>query len=105
MVGEGRRRVLVVFETQWDRKQLHACRDAWKDRVELAFSEPADADCAWDFDALGLVERAVSGRLGRVGAVLSSSDYPGAIVAAAIAARLGLPGPRPERVIAAARKY
>ena len=105
MVGEARRRVLVVFETQWDRKQLLACREAWEDRVEFVFVEPADADCAWNFDALGLVERAVSGALGRIDAVLSSSDYPGAIVAAAIAARLGLPGPRPERVIAASHKY
>jgi len=105
MVGEARRRVLVVFETQWDRKQLGACRAAWQDRAEFAFAEPADANCAWDFDALGLVERAATGGLGRVDAVLSSSDYPGAPVAAAIAARLGLPGPHPERVIAAAHKY
>jgi biotin carboxylase len=105
MVGDGRRRVLVVFETQWDRKQLEACAGAWRERVEFAFAEPPDADCAWDFDVLGLIERAVSGALGRIDAVLSSSDYPGAATAAAIAARLGLPGPRPERVIAAAHKY
>jgi biotin carboxylase len=105
MVGDGRRRVLVVFETQWDRKQLAACADAWDDRVELVFAEPADAACAWDFDVMGLVERAAAGALGRIDAVLSSSDYPGAHAAAAIAARLGLPGSRPERVIAASHKY
>jgi biotin carboxylase len=105
MVGDGRRRVLVVFETQWDRKQLAACVHAWRDRVEPVFAEPADAACAWDFDVLGLVERAATGALGRIDAVLSSSDYPGAHAAAAIATRLGLPGSRPERVIAASHKY
>jgi hypothetical protein len=105
MVGEARRTALVVYETQWDRKQLAACSGAWADRVEIAFSEPNDAGCAWDFDALGLIERAVRGGLGHFDAVLSSSDYPGATTAAAIATRLGLPGARPERVIAASHKY
>ena len=105
MVGEARRTALVVFETQWDRKQLAACRAAWTDRARIAWCEPTDAGCAWDFDVLGLIERAASGGLGRIDAVLSSSDYPGATTAAAIATRLGLPGARPERVIAASHKY
>ena len=105
MVGDARRTALVVFETQWDRRQLGACAEAWRDRAEIVFSEPSDADCAWDFDVLGLVERASSGGLGRIDAVLSSSDYPGATTAAAIATRLGLPGARPERVLAASHKY
>ena len=105
MVDERRRRALVVFETQWDRKQLAACSEAWAGRVEVAYAEPSDVDCAWDFDALGMIESAVAGGLGRFDAVLSSSDYPGAIVAAAIATRLGLPGARPEHVIAASHKY
>jgi biotin carboxylase len=105
MVGDARRTVLVVFETQWDRKQLGACVDAWQERVQLAFAGPTDADCAWDFDVLGLIERAVSGGLGPFDAVLSSSDYPGATTAAAIATRRGLPGSRPERVITASHKY
>jgi biotin carboxylase len=105
MVGDARRRVLVVFETHWDRKQLGACRAAWEGRTEIRYAEPSDEGCAWDFDVLGFIERAATGGLGRVDAVLSSSDYPGAIVAAAVATRLGLPGPRPERVIAASHKY
>ena len=105
MVGDARRTALVVFETQWDRRQLGACAEAWRDRAEIVFAEPSDADCAWDFDVLELVERASSGGLGRIDAVLSSSDYPGATTAAAIATRLGLPGARPERVLAASHKY
>jgi hypothetical protein len=100
-----RERVLVVMPTHWDRKQLAACRAAWQDRVEPVFATPDDADCPFDFDPFAFVEAACAGAFGRLDGVLSSSDYPGAILAAAIAARAGLPGPRPERVIAAGHKY
>jgi len=94
-----------VFETQWDRRQLDACHDAWADRVELAFPPPDDVTCPSDFDVLGFIEAACSGAFGRIDAVASSSDYPGATVAASIATRLGLPGPRPAAVIGASHKY
>jgi len=105
MVGDARRRVLVLLETHWDRKQLEACRASWEGSLELAFPPPDDVSCPFDFDALGFIERAVSGGLGRIDAVLSSSDYPGASLAAAVATRLGLPGSRPECVIGASHKY
>jgi hypothetical protein len=105
MVVEGRRRVLALFETHWDRKQLAACREAWEGSVEIDFPPPDDVACPADFDPLGFVEASAGGSLGRVDGVFSSSDYPGATVAAAMATRLGLPGPRPERVIEASHKY
>jgi hypothetical protein len=47
MVGaKNRRRVLVLFETSWDRRQLAACERRWSDSIEVAFSLPNDADCA-----------------------------------------------------------
>jgi hypothetical protein len=98
-------RVLCVFETLWDRKQLAACREAWDARVEVAFCAPADADCSADFEALGFVERAAAGELGRIDAVITSSDYPGAVVSAAVAARLGLSGPRIAAVLRGAHKW
>jgi biotin carboxylase len=104
--GSGeRRRVLCVLETSWDRRQLEQCRPSWEERLEVAFCAPSDAECRADFDALAFVERAARGEFGRIDGVFSSSDYPGAIVAAALAARLGLPGPRPERVIRAGHKW
>jgi len=106
MVGEGgRRRVLFVFETDWDRKQLDACREVWADAIEVAFPEPDDMSCPSDLDVIGFIEAAARGELGHLDGVTSSSDYPGATVAAAIATRLGLPGPRPERVLGASHKY
>ena len=98
-------RLLGLFETSWDRPQLEHCRDAWEGRAELVFPEPTDAECEAEFDALALVERAVTGALGRIDGVFSASDYPGATVAAAIATRLGLPGSRPECVLRASHKY
>lgn len=106
MVGEPRRRrVLFVCETHWDRKQLAACRERWQQRVEVAFPAPDDVDCSADFDPLAYVASAQRGALGPIDGVASSSDYPGATLAAAIATRLGLPGARPERVLGAAHKY
>jgi hypothetical protein len=105
MVEEARRRVLVVLETHWDRRQLEACRSSWEGELELAFPPPDDVSCPSAFDPLAFVESAASGALGRIDAVMSSSDYPGATLAAAIATRLGLPGARPERVIGASHKY
>ncbi len=106
MVGEtNAQRVLVLFETTWDRRQLAACARRWSGGIEVAYAEPSDADCPADLDPLAFAARAVAGEFGRIDGVLSSSDYPGVALAGAIAAELGLAGARPERVITAAHKY
>jgi ATP-grasp domain len=102
------KRVLVVFPTAWDEKQLKVLPAPVTDRYQTELSSPADHDCAWNYDVLGFIEeqvRAHEGPDGRIDGVLSSSDYPGATVAGAIAARLGLPGTEPERVIRCSHKY
>jgi hypothetical protein len=102
----GTKTILFVFPTAWDRRQLAACRDRWEDRYEVVFGEPADETCPWQFDVLDEVERRVAaGRAGAFDGVASSSDYPGAIVAGAIATRLGLPGSPPGAVLRASHKY
>ena len=97
-------RVLIVFPTQWDLKQLEACRAAWSERYELTFTEPSDDEWPWDFDVLGFIDRAVERYRGAIDGVLSASDYPGAPVAAAIATALGLPGPTPQSVLRCGHK-
>jgi biotin carboxylase len=99
------RRLLVVFPTLWDARQLESCRPAWSQHFEIAWSEPRDEDCRADFDAVAFVARTAEENRGRVAGILSSSDYPGATVAAAIARRLGLPGPDPRSVIRCSHKY
>jgi ATP-grasp domain len=99
------RRVLWLFETAWDRRQLAACAAHGSDAIEIAFALPNDVDCPDDFDPLAFVAAAVRGDFGRIDGAASSSDYPGAALAAAIAAELGLAGARPESVLTAAHKY
>jgi hypothetical protein len=93
MVGaKNRRRVLILFETSWDRRQLAACEPRWSSSIEVVYSLPSDASCALSLDPVGFVKDAVRGAWGRIDGVTSASDYPGAALAGAIAGELGLPG-------------
>ncbi len=106
MVGEkNARRVAVLFETAWDRRQLAACAPHWSDAFEITYPAPSDLDCPDDLDPVAFVAEAVRGAWGRIDGVISSSDYPGAVVAGALATELGLAGSRPDRVITAGHKY
>ncbi|HXV61040.1 MAG TPA: ATP-grasp domain-containing protein [Vicinamibacteria bacterium] len=102
---ESKKRVLVAFPTEWDVRQLAACRESWESRYEVEFAQPSDEECSWDFDVPGFIRRTVEEKRTRIRGVFSSSDYPGATAAAAIATGLGLPGPRPADVIRASHKY
>jgi hypothetical protein len=72
---------------------------------ENEWAEPSDEDCPSDFDALAFIERTADTIRGKCHGVLSSSDYPGATVAAAIAQRAGLPGTDPRTVLRCSHKY
>lgn len=100
-----KKRILFVFPTGWDRRQLEACREGWGDRFEPLFAEPSAEAVSYDFDVLDFIDRTAADWRGRIDGVASSSDYPGAPVAAALATELGLPGPRPEAVLATSHKY
>ncbi len=70
----------------------------------MELKHPFDHECPWDFDVLGFLEGQVAeGR--DVDGIFSSSDYPGAIVAAAVSERLGLPGPSAASILRSAHKY
>lgn len=97
--------VLIVFPTGWDQRQLDACRDQWKSRFNIVLGSPSDNDCPWDFDIIGYVGQLVDQHRGQVQGIFSSSDYPGATVAGAVATALGLPGSRPETIIQCSHKY
>jgi hypothetical protein len=100
-------RVLVVFPTAWDRRRLadRSAEDAaGAGRFEPVFTEPEDEECPWDLDAPDWLERTAAAHPG-VRGVTSSSDYPGATLAGALATRLGLPGSLPETVIRCSHKY
>jgi ATP-grasp domain len=106
MVGEtDAQRVLVLFETSWDRRQLAACAPRWAGAIQVVFAEPSDADCPAELDPVEFVADVVRGGWGPIDGVLSSSDYPGVTLAGAVATELGLAGSHPERLITAAHKY
>jgi hypothetical protein len=103
--ARSRKKVLVVFPTAWDLRGLRACAPRWQDRFEVELLPPFDYEWRWNFDVLGFLDEQVTARRDRIDGVFSSSDYPGAIVAGAMASRLGLSGTPPERIIRSSHKY
>ncbi len=97
-------RVRILFPTAWDRQQLLARPELWADAFDLVVEAPDDADCRADFDVLGYLDGAVRDWRGVVDGVLSSSDYPGIAVAAAIGSGLGLPSSGAASIMRAAHK-
>ena len=98
-----RKRVAVVFPTAWDEKQFRAGHSG-EARFDVELKRPLDHECRWDYDVLQYIEEQVEAGGGLAG-VFSSSDYPGAIAAGAIAERLGLPGVPPACVLRSSHKY
>ncbi|HXZ86707.1 MAG TPA: ATP-grasp domain-containing protein, partial [Myxococcota bacterium] len=99
------KRVLLVFPTQWDLRQLESCRAEWQDEFEIVLGSPTEQELPDDFDAPAWVERCAAQYRGSIDGVFASCDYPGAAVAALLAERLGLPGSPPAAVLCAAHKY
>ena len=99
------KRILAVFPTMWDARQLEACRASWGSRFDVELGEPDDDRCPWDYDVVGYIDRLATERGGRIDGIFSSSDYPGAAVAAAVSRRLGLPGSPAEAVIRCHHKF
>jgi hypothetical protein len=58
-----------------------------------------------DFDPITYLDEIEQTYRGNIDGVISSNDYPGATLAAALAARLGLPGSSPDAVVRATHKY
>ncbi len=104
-MAASRRKVFFVFPTAWDARQLERCRESWAERFEVEFGTITDWDCRWDLDVLAYIDQMSDALRGRIDGVASSSDYPGATVAGAIATRLGLPGTDPATLVACAHKY
>lgn len=93
-----------LFPTAWDRRQLETCRAAWSSRFDLTFLGPADDDVGSDLDVFALVEGLAGVHGEALHGVATSSDYPGAVAAALLAERLGLPGSPPKAVLALGHK-
>ena len=100
-----KKHVLVLFPSIWDSKQFAACSSGWEDAYVVEFGEPTYETCPYDLHPLTYIEQTAERYRGRIDGVLSSNDYPGATIAAALAERLDLPGPTPEAIVRATHKY
>jgi biotin carboxylase len=90
----------------WDRRHLVECPGDWMRQYVTELVGPADEDCAWDFDFLAFLRNcAREAERKPIDGVFSSSDYPGATFAAALAQSLGLAGSDPQAVTVCAHKF
>lgn len=100
-------RVLVLFPNAWDREQFghpkYAGRIEFSYFGEDLFSFPGNLKLL-TFDAVGFVDE-VCEKFPDIDGVLSTDEYVGAILAAAVAERLGLPGNDPGKIITAQHKF
>lgn len=96
--------ILLVCPTMWDEADLPSVVAAGEYRVLIHDTDVSEHP--EDFDAIDFIEQAVTAvAVQNIAGVLASDDYPGSIVAAAIARRLELPGPQPATVLLCHHKY
>ncbi len=103
------KRILVLFPKEWDRLEFE--RPEYRDRYEFVYAGfdlfrfPSNAQLA-TFDVFRFVNRLLERfRHERLDGVFSNNEYFGALIAAVLAEKLGLPGNDPRVVITAQHKY
>jgi hypothetical protein len=101
-------RVLVLFGADWEARLLPRYERSGRYRFHAhgfdLFRFPSNAQLLW-FDLWRFVDRLVERYRGRIDAVFSSNEQFGALAAALVAQRLGLPGADPASLLAAQHKY
>jgi hypothetical protein len=100
-------RLLVLFGADWDGKLLPSLSRSGRYRFHEhgfdLFSFPSNARLMW-FDVQRFVDRLVKRYAGRIDGVFSSNEQFGALAAALVAQRLGLPGTDPVALLRAQHK-
>ena len=103
------KKILVLFPNEWDRSELGAARYAgcyeFLYHGDNLFRFPGTLKLL-RFDPLAFIAQVVA-RFGRerIDGVLSTDEYVGALIAAVVARRLGLPGADPEKIALAQHKF
>lgn len=102
-----RKRILVIFPKEWDRDEFsrgdYADYEFVYEGFDL-FHFPSNAQLL-TFDVHRFIDKLVRRWRGRIDGVFSNNEYFGALIAAVIAERLGLPGTPPSLVVTAQHKY
>lgn len=104
------KRILVLFPSRWDRR--HFSHPRYQGRFELIFHDselwtfPSGLWRILRFDPIAYIDEVCRTFAGeKLDGVLSTDEYVGHIIAAAVAERLGLPGGRPELILQTCHKY
>ncbi len=101
-------RVLVLFGADWDGRLLPHYERSGRYRFHEhgfdLFSFPSNARLMW-FNIWNFVDSMVARYRGRIDAVFSSNEQFGALAAALVAKRLGLPGADPEVLLCSQHKF
>jgi hypothetical protein len=102
------KRILVLFAKDWDRVELGHPRYGQQYHFEFEgfdlFRFPENMRLL-TFDVRRVIDRLVRRYRGRIDGVISNNEHFGALIAAVVAQRLGLPGADPAVIIAAQHKY
>jgi hypothetical protein len=101
--------ILVLFPNEWDRAELASPRYRGRYRFHFEgfglFSFPENLRLAL-FDARRFIDRIVAKyRHAGLAGVVSNEEQWGALIAAVVAQRLGLPGADPRAILTAQHKY
>lgn len=100
--------ILVLFPKDWDRDELEHPRYHGRYRFFYEgfdlFRFPENAQLLF-FDACRYVDRLARKYRGRIDGVISNNEHFGALIAAVLARKLGLPCTDPAAVIASQHKY
>ncbi|MGH8688782.1 MAG: ATP-grasp domain-containing protein [Burkholderiales bacterium] len=103
------KRILVLFPKEWDRLEFE--RPEYRGRYEFVYAGfdlfrfPSNVQLA-SFDVFRFVNRLLERFRGeRLDGVFSNNEYFGALIAAVVAERLGLPGNDPRVIVTAQHKF
>ena len=102
-----KRKILFLFPQEWDHSALGALGDEFEFVFEGfdIFRFPENAKLLW-FDARKYVDKLVRQYSNdTLAGVMSTNEQYGALIAAALAQRLGLPGTDPASIVRAQHKY
>jgi biotin carboxylase len=97
--------ILLVCPSGWDHYQLPHAAPRWQDRYRVLSRGPDDDTDPSTFEPERFIHETREEFAGRIAGVASASDYPGAIVAAALAREMDLAGADPEAVFLCSHKY
>jgi hypothetical protein len=97
---------IVSIPSSWEEMQLKACKPLWEDKYNICFRGGEYEDNTHTLSLSGFIKEITEfNRENRIDGIISSSDYPGCLLASLLAEKLNLPGPLLKSLILCSHKY